>query len=449
MKLADIFQSGMTLQRNKLVKVWGTSTIEQFITVKLNDKEIGVYHILEGQFSIHLPTLDAATNVTLEIGDVTLKNVDIGEVWIAGGQSNMEFRLEYDAEGDEAIATANDEHLRCYTVEKYAFEGEREDGFKDESEWNKWLPYKPEFAAGFSAVGTYFASELRKSGVPVAIINCNWGGTSASTWLEKDLLLEDEELKTYVEDFDAQVKKLDLKKYYILNKMSRQSMTGPQYKQMMDFMHKNVVTPEMWNKLMADAASQRGVQQEASQIPEGLEPEDMTMENRMAIGPNDASRPGALYETMIKQIAGFSAKGVIWYQGESDDKKPTMYAKLFAKMIECWRRDWQDDLPFLFVQLAPFGVWRNSTGDNFPMVRSQQEKVSKTVKGTYMISTSDVGHELDVHPKYKRPVGLRLAACARNVIYGEDVIWQAPIGKYIEKEDDSILISFDHGEGLY
>lgn len=131
---------------------------------------------------------------------------------------------------------------------------------------------------------------------------------------------------------------------------------------------------------------------------------------------------------MLKEIIGYSAQGVIWYQGETDDKKPQMYGKLFSAMIACWRRDWKeknaamDRLPFLFVQLAPFGTWRDNSSESYPVLRCQQEFVSKSVQDVYMTCISDIGNVYDIHPKVKKPVGQRLAQLAVKYIYGMDIL---------------------------
>ncbi|HHV10812.1 MAG TPA: sialate O-acetylesterase [Clostridiales bacterium] len=440
-KLADIFQSGMTLQRQKPIRFWGESDSAEEIKIKIDGHLIACEDIPKGSFEFFLPAQEAAENVKLEIGSVVLERVDIGEVWIAGGQSNMEFFLRYDVEGDAVIANADDDHVRYYDVAKYAFEGEREEGFKDDSKWDKWLTLQPAHASEFSAVGTYFAMELRKElRVPVAIVGCNWGGTSASAWIEEEYLAADQELSSYLTDYEAQETKLDLEQYYRINKIIRQGKEMPESKKIMDYLMRNSINSmEMIQELVSASG----------QTTSSPEQDKLYAENYAAVGPNSENRPSGLYKMMLSRISGYTSKGVIWYQGENDAAKAGLYTKLFSKMIECWRRDWKDDLPFLFVQLPPFGQWMNSTGDQFIIVREQQEAVSKTVKDSYMISISDVGDEYDIHPKRKKPVGHRLALCARNKVYGEDILSDAPEAKSIKKKGRVVIVSFLHGEGLH
>ena len=163
-------------------------------------------------------------------------------------------------------------------------------------------------------------------------------------------------------------------------------------------------------------------------------------------GPYYENRPGGLYEVMLKNVAPFSVRGVIWYQGESDDEKAELYGTVFSRLIECWRDLWGDKLPFLFVQIAPMNdVWFK----NFSEIRKQQEIVSKTVSDTWMISSSDAGMELDIHPKHKKPIGTRLALLARGHIYRENVLCDPPEFLKAIRKTEGIRITFQNAMGLH
>jgi sialate O-acetylesterase len=179
LQLAHIFQDGMMLQRNKPFQIWGQSDCDQKIAVTLNGTYLAEFEVGTGNFSIQLPQQSTLFNATLSITDnsdtFVFQNVDFGEVWIAGGQSNMEFPLLHDVHGQDEIALADDEHMRLFNVSKYSFEGEKAEGLKDDSGWDRWINLQSETAPLFSAVGYYFAKKLRKHyKVPVAIIGCNW-----------------------------------------------------------------------------------------------------------------------------------------------------------------------------------------------------------------------------------------------------------------------------------
>lgn len=431
-QLPSIFQDNMILQRNKPIRLWGTTDIAQTISVYINETLMADTPAVTQSFCVELPPMEAAENINLTLqgsaGDtLVLRNVDIGEVWIAGGQSNMEFFLRYDAQGKEAIQKANDPHLRHYTVAQYAFDGEENDGFKDDRFWNKWLSSKPENIQTVSAAGHYFAAKLRKElGVPIGIIGCNWGGTTASAWMEESLLENDPELSVYLDDYHKSIQSQNPSTYIEDDRKQRGFKS-----RLMDFMNFHIMKgipvwlQRLWLPIIV-------------KFPSPLP------------GARNQNRPGGLYYSMVSKIAGYRCRGVIWYQGESDAHHPDIYAKLFSSMISCWRSTWQEELPFLFVQLAPFGHSFGLRGDVYPVLRQQQEYVSKTVSHTWMASIMDVGMAHDIHPKQKKPVGERLALLALGKVYGKDLLCDAPEFARIEKHEDTVTLFFHHtGAGLF
>ena len=447
MRLARVFSDYMVLQRATPILIWGESEKAEEIEVKINGKPVHIAQIETGQFLFQIPAQETAENVTLEIGDICLHHVDIGEVWVAGGQSNMEFMLQYTEDGEREISSANDEHLRMYTVGQYSFAGERGAGYKAWNPWDRWLTYMPEHAKEMSATAVYFAKKLRKSGIPVGILSCNWGGTSASAWIKKERLSEDNILKVYVEEFEDKVSKLDLKKYQMIKDMIRPMMASPESRKTMSMMLKTTYKPEEWKHMLFQQAASAGEQSENGQ---------MSMEDIMAVGPGEPNEPGTLYENMVKEIVGYSVHGVIWYQGETDENKADIYDRLFSALIGCWRGEWKkknssaEKLPFLFVQLAPYGTWMGNSNENYPMLRKQQERVSKEVSDTYMASISDIGNIYDIHPKNKKDVGERLALLAEKYVYGHsEILADAPEVDQVKKDGDTLFISFMNGQGLH
>lgn len=174
-----------------------------------------------------------------------------------------------------------------------------------------------------------------------------------------------------------------------------------------------------------------------------------TSQNPVSGGPHHHYRPGGLYEMMVKSIAPYSVRGIIWYQGESDSPHAEVYHSVFSQLIQCWRDLWQETLPFLFVQLAPFGKWLAIDGSAFPELRRQQQKVAETVTYTWMVSASDAGMKIDIHPKVKKPIGQRLALLALKNIYHQAILAGAPHINGVQKFDGCLHIQFDHADGLH
>ena len=430
LKLARPFQNYMILQRNKPVKVWGSSDCDDDVSVILNQLEILHIEIGAGDFAFTLPAQPAMRDSSLVFQTrsgqtIGFQNIDFGDVWIAGGQSNMEFTLRYDAEGKETAASADDLHIRYYEVGKYRFAGEREEGLRDASHWEQWMTFCPENATYFSAVAAYFALKVREfSDVPLGMIGCNYGGTTASTWLDEQYLYADKDLQVFIENYQSGQKSINLETYDQDSRKERENEASP-------------FTVKYMDQLMSGRAGWF-VRMVAAMMVKA------SSNKKLVFGPRHQNRPGGLYHHMLTEISGYSCSGVIWYQGETDDDFSQVYARLFTAMIACWRRDWNDELPFLFVQLAPFESWIGLKAMNFPELRKQQEMVANSVPQTWMASIMDSGNRYDIHPKNKRPVGERLGLLALKYIYGEAVDAEAPQFRSAERVGGNICLRFDY-----
>lgn len=433
--VADIFGDHMVLQRDKPIKIWGKSRVLQTIHCFVNGKEVAYTQTEKGVWAITLPPMEAARNLHIGLsGDnekeiYLFNHVAVGEVWIAGGQSNMEFLLAWDAEGEQAINGADNPDIRFFDCPKIKFTGQNDED--DLSQYGFWRTCDKANAPFFSAVGFYFANKIYEQyQVPVGIVGCNWGGTTAATWLDEGYLREDEKLAHLIQNYEDGLKQLNMEGYLSDEKKARELLKNPYAKKFMSYIMKH--TP---GRLLRPIFSI---------------PIKSSNKNLVPVGPRSENRPAGLYHTMVEKIAPYSARGVIWYQGESDDNHADLYARLFSTLIRCWRDTWEDEIPFLFVQLAPYERWLGLTAKNFPVLREQQALVSKTVPGAYMVSIMDAGSRFDIHPKNKRPVGERLALLARGKVYGEDILCQAPEAAHAKLENGHLIIAFNHvGKGLY
>lgn len=160
--------------------------------------------------------------------------------------------------------------------------------------------------------------------------------------------------------------------------------------------------------------------------------------------------PTVLYNGMIHPLIPMAIKGVIWYQGESNTGNPIPYRDLFPRMIWDWRSRWgQGDFPFLFVQLANFGVPDSLPGDdNWALLREAQTMALKE-PNTGMAVTIDIGEADNIHPANKQDVGYRLALAARHIAYGEDLVYSGPVFRSMTVDGSTVRLEFDHvGAGL-
>jgi sialate O-acetylesterase len=153
--------------------------------------------------------------------------------------------------------------------------------------------------------------------------------------------------------------------------------------------------------------------------------------------------PTTLYNGMINPLIPYSIKGVIWYQGEDNVRRPEQYAALFPLMIENWRIDWGvGNLPFYFVQIAPFDY-----GDETHSERLRESQLKTlSVHNTGMVVTLDIGNPDNIHPAYKKDVGERLALWALAKTYNKSNFYSGPLYKSSEIKDDYIIISFNYAD---
>lgn len=203
--MAAIFCDHAVLQREKSIPVWGWMKPCSRVAVSLGGARAESLSGSDGKFLVRLPPMPAGgpyelRAVELDSGDEALaSDIHVGEVWVASGQSNMQFRLDQiGEEGRKIAALADMPGLRMFTVKQQAFAGKQPDCR------GNWLEANPDNALSFSAVGYHFGAEIhRKLGVAVGIICNAWGGTRIEAWISRGTLLMNSEDGAWVERVDA------------------------------------------------------------------------------------------------------------------------------------------------------------------------------------------------------------------------------------------------------
>lgn len=444
-----LFQSGMVLQRQKPVTVWGKAEAGAEVTVSIQGKMVKTAAKDDGTWMVSLPPLEASGQETLTASsgmtELVLTDVAVGEVWIAGGQSNMEFPLCYEKHWAQEKDTVNAD-LRFYDVPEICYDGQEKDfDYSNMGVWRKAdgednLKY-------FSAVAYYFQKAIaadRK--VPVGIVGCNWGGTRACVWMKKETV--ERVGKPWMDLFEKTAADVNMEKFW------EEQHTNP----MND---RGNVNMDPFNAFLLSGTPSmeeivqmvKGGMQKAAEA--GMEMPEMSMEETMAKYANMLQPtvfPACLYEHMVKETAPFTARGVLWYQGESDDVPglQSLYRDMLTGLIGDWREIWKDDsLPFYVVQLPGWDSWMMQSSLDYPTIRRCQEETAESVENVHLCSISDVGEEHDIHPKDKKTVGQRLALLARKYTYGEDIPADAPVLKNAKRQDGNLVLTFANtGGGL-
>lgn len=398
LKMSRMYSDGMVLQRDIPLVIKGYANPGERVNVTLEGpfrtKSKKAKASSEGVWAVKLPALKAGTGLklTIEAEGKTLvyDNVAAGEVWVCSGQSNMYFRVWESAESGEAEA---DEDLRLFNMEipfhlsmvEWSDEHVEMARNMDFYRPTQWQACDGENVRGFSAVAYNFGKKLREQlGVPVGLICNAIGGSPTEAWISREDLAEG--YPEVLEDW----------------------FNNPMVNQWCVEMGKiNLGYPE----------------------------------NNFA---NHPFAPACLFETGVATMEQFPIKGVIWYQGESNDFDIPMHEKLFGLLVDSWRRNWNnDELPFHFVQLA--GLHDRY---NWPEFRDSQRKMADAMPYCDMAVSSDVADSLDIHPRQKKPVGERLARLSLCYDYGFDIVPCGPSIRRAVVEGDDVILEFDFAEGL-
>lgn len=431
MKAAGIFADGMVLQRNQPIAIWGDGAPGESVRARLGDgvEALGVADDA-GRWKIMLPPslADRGLTLTIEAPSEVLRfeDVCVGEVWVAGGQSNMEFQLEFDAEFDAVLLNPDLSEVRFFDVAPLSYVGQEAE--HDYSKFEVWRRAQPDDLRYFSAVAYYFASrvaaELR---VPIGIIGCNWGGTPACAWADRERLAEGA-ARVWIDDFERGLSAFD----------SDEDSAAFRKHHMSD--RSDPFGDELINRVMRESLDD----------VELLALQPSFVKNVLhTIGTLHPNRPGGLFETMVRRIAPYSLRGFLWYQGESDVPHAGEHQAALEAVVRSWRSLWNsDEMPFLIAQLAPFGANVFGSGELFPVIRSAQQRVARELPAVWIASTGDAGHPYDIHPKHKRPVGERLALLALLHVYERSVGSDAPTLRRATRTGSEVRLDLDYADGL-
>lgn len=424
-RAAAVFSSNMVIQRDKCVKVFGYGRDGDRVTVSFCNNSAFSY-VSSERWCVMLPPMPAGGPYEMTVSDgtdtVTFYNVMIGEVWLAGGQSNMELELQNCLNGKQTLEQDKEPNVRFYYTQKNCYMDEK---FFADEENTGWSEFNSESAKCWSAVGYFFARELAaKLGVTVGLIGCNWGGTSASYWMSREVLEKDVDTKAYLDDYDTAIagkSEEELKKEY----EDYLAYDKAWFEKSQEVYAKN--PKATWEEVCAYCGPNK--------YPGPLCP----------LNPFHAT---ALYESMIKRVCPYTIRGFIYYQGETDDNRPKTYFKLFKALIQLWRDDWGDDeLPFMFVQLPMHRYEADPDYKHWCLIREAQMRVYETVKNTGIAVIIDCGEFNEIHPKNKLPVGHRLYLQAMHHVYKDNSIDAfGPMYDYHTYGDGAVMVHFKHAE---
>ncbi len=386
------------LQRDVPVNVWGWADPGEKVTVTFGKATAQATTDPDGRWMAKLPAMEAALVgkdlVITGKNALTFRNVVVGEVWVCGGQSNMEQPL--DSWGQARLACTEEEANGDYSYIRYnrAVHLLSAEPLED-VECPGWLECKNGDQKRCTAAGFHFAVRLHKElGVPVGLIDVNWGGSKIDWWVPDEGWKLLPELESYVGDMQ---KARDL------------VLKAPDYKKATVGMSRNAYAKKSSNLI------------------------------------------GAMYNAMMAAWTKYTIRGAIWYQGCSNTGDREMYYYKQKAMIAQWRKIWdQGDFPFYWVQLANFTavVDDPNVSSNWPALRDAQTKCLD-VANTGQAVIIDIGETNDIHPRNKYDVGNRLALWSLANIFGQKIEFKSPMFKELNIQGNKAVVKFDSvGGGL-
>lgn len=439
----NLFQSNMVLQRDRPIRIWGWASAGEQIQVSFDGEQQQATAAADRSWSVTLRaravnTTPAVMTIVGKDKTITLDDILIGDVWLLGGQSNMEFPLENVDNGALEVVSARFEQIRILTVPApQGFEVRR--GFPRLFEWSDWSGRhfrkgdwdvcRPEIARELSAIGYVFARRIHMAThVPIGVIDTSRGGTTVETWTPESVLrgIDTTEVKALLADWDQRIAAWDGQKDLAQRKLDCENRV-------------------------------RTRKERGEEIPaDWKEPDDLRP------GPAwDQNRPGACFNGMIAPIAGLAVKGAIFHQGYNNalgggTAGAAMYRQIFAPMIRAWREAFGDSqLPFGIIALCTDGA--RQTLDNYDeMMLDDGVYIREAQYQTFLelsaagdrnigFASSDDQRRSWYHPQLKIPVGERISRWALATQYGLDkqIRWKPPMCLQMDAVDGTLVLHFD------
>lgn len=409
----------MVLQREVKVPVWGTADVGEKVTVDFAGQQQTATAGADGKWSVRLEPLKASAEgrelKATGKNAMIFKDVLVGEVWLASGQSNMDFTVaqtpKYYFAGtmnqEEEVAAANHPRLRMFTAD-WTMRVEPQSDVV-----GAWKVCTPENVREFSAVAYFFAREIqRQLDVPVGILTCTYGASTAQAWLSREALSMKNDLKPILEKFDAAV---------------------------------TAFSTDAKAKAGFARATQRW---EEAAVAAKAEGKNVPRKPKNPDPVQDQHNPTVLFNGMIAPVIPYGIRGAIWYQGESSVNDAPIYPLLQDTLVADWRTRWgQGEFSFFYVQLASNNAPKPEPGSSrLASFREAQTKALAT-PNTGMAVTIDIGDAKNVHPKNKQDVGARIARIALAKTYGKAVEYSGPVLDAMTAQDGVLRLNFSHIAG--
>lgn len=430
-EIAAVFGSGMVLQAERSVPVWGKAVAGEKVTVSFAGHDVSSVADAQGAWSVTLNALDVSgqgRDLRIAAGDrlLVLTNVVVGDVWLCAGQSNMQKPwLGEVPEYAEELQKADHPLIREFRADLNIWSATPRDDYMTGNLGPgayTWFSCTPETANTWPSIPYFFATMLqRETGRPIGLLRTQVGATSAEAWIPWDALAEETGFTEYLSNCRGWIDNAESNRAAfnaVAQTWSQRQQEAEEKGELFDEKRPTDHIPELWPRWWA----------------------------------------GTYYNANIAPLRNFALRGVIWYQGENNAARKggcagdhDGYVRVMEILIAAWRSQFQQpELPFLQVQLSAFGGRRFPRPDEpggWSIIREAQATVARLVPHSAMAVSIDVGVKDNVHPPEKRPVGERLARLALRDVYGRDMIADGPAYAAHTPEDGTVRVRFTHTYG--
>ena len=399
MKIDYPFTNHMVVQRNKKVTITGQSA-QDIVTMTFLGQQY-ISQVINGKWSVSFMTSQVGGPYEMtfvsENEKIIFDDILVGDVYLAAGQSNMEWKM---GQTPEKQLPKYKDNVRVLQVPQYVYP------FEEKEE--EWKGLNAETISDFSSLASYFTYYLEED-IPIGIISNNKGGTSASCWISEEYLKKDQTIyQVYYQDY-----------YQDLPTVEKQKENMQDYFQKFECYQREFETFQNHHPDMSLSEIKNIVGHTPWPPPKGI---------------YDFGKPSGLYENMFQKTVHYPIQAVLWYQGEEDSPRYMYYERLLSLLIENWRHDYHEDIPFFIVQLPEY---KNS---HFNEIRLAQRNVSLKTENVYLVVSLGTGDVDYIHPTCKRELGKRLANSVEYYIYHRKKSICPSFQKIIEDEKEIRLI---------
>ncbi len=391
--VSPLFGDHAILPMFKELRIFGTADEDEIIRAVITDERgtitgQGESAARRGRFLIHLPPQRLSNTLTLTLTGngqtCTFTDLRVGWVFMAGGQSNMEYALWNATMGQDFIKSHDDPDLRYFNVPHVSVLDAKGLAEHENARWQRIAPHG---GGDMSAVAYFFARMIRaKTGVPVGIVGCNWGGTSILSWMDETAIARSAHAKQAAADYEREHGHITLDEWQEKQAAFQHDM-------------------DVWNgKVARIKEANPGIEWAEVEKQAGVCPWNPPP------GPGSPYRPGQLAKTMVETIVPMALSGILFYQGESDVERAEQYGDLLIGLVTRWRELFADgELPFYNVQLPMFIDAGAQDDHRWAILRNQQEKAWHALRNSYLAVLLDDGEYGNIHPVDKTKPGERLA----------------------------------------